>query len=262
MNMDVYMTDKDRIAISGRVDSNNAAELEMKLFEECLPEITANDPDGEITIDASELAYVSSAGLRVFLKFKKAVEKQVIIKNVSSEIFDIFEVTGFTDLFDVRKKMREIDVRGCEIIGRGGNGTVYKLDDETILKEYHGNTSLEDIYKEKEYAKTCFVNGISTAISYDIVRCGEYYGIVFEMIKADTVAGTIRKNPEMLDDLAVQMGRLFKQMHETRLPEGSLPDTTVFLREKIEQMGKYYSADEQKLLYKLLETAGDEKGVE
>ena len=70
-----------------------------------------------------------SAGLRVLLKFKKTADRPVIINNVSSEIFDIFDVTGFASIFDVRKKMREIDASGCEIIGRGGNGTVYRLDD-------------------------------------------------------------------------------------------------------------------------------------
>ena len=257
----VSMTDSNQLRISGRIDAGNAAELEKQMLEECLPEMTAQCADKEITIDASGLEYISSAGLRVLLKLKKTADRPVIINNVSSEIFDIFDVTGFANIFDVRKKMREVDASGCEIIGRGGNGTVYKLDDETILKEYHGNTSLEDICKEKEYAKTCFVNGISTAISYDIVRCGENYGIVFEMIKADTVAGTIRKHPEMLDDLAAKMGRLFKQMHETELPNGALPDTAAFLKEKIRQMGKYYTPAEQELLYKLLETAGEKKGI-
>ena len=114
--------------------------------------MTAQCADKEITIDASRLEYISSAGLRVLLKFKKTADRPVIINNISSEIFDIFDVTGFAGIFDVRKKMREVDASGCEIIGRGGNGTVYKPDNETILKEYHGNTSLEDICKEKEYA--------------------------------------------------------------------------------------------------------------
>lgn len=50
-------------------------------------------------------------------------------------------------------------------------------------------------------------------------------------------------------------------MHETELPNGALPDTAAFLKEKIRQMGKYYTPAEQELLYKLLETAGEKKGI-
>ena len=43
----------------------------------------------------------------------------------------------------------------------------------------------------------------------------------------------------MLDDLAAKMERLFKQMHETELPNGALPDTAAFLKEKIRRDDEY-----------------------
>ena len=36
------------------------------------------------------------------------------------------------------KPMREISVEGCELLGKGGNGAVYRLDEETIVKVYFG----------------------------------------------------------------------------------------------------------------------------
>ena len=36
------------------------------------------------------------------------------------------------------RPMREISIEGCEVIGKGGNGVVYKLDPETIVKVYFG----------------------------------------------------------------------------------------------------------------------------
>ena len=45
--------------------------------------------------------------------------------------------------------MKEINVSNCEIIGRGGQGTIYRLDEETIVKLYNPGYSLEAIEKER-----------------------------------------------------------------------------------------------------------------
>ena len=78
------------------------------------------------------------------MKLKKMTQKEIYIENVSNEIYDIFEVTGFTDIFKVQKRLREISVENCEVIGEGANGKVYRLDDETIIK----------VFGEWRYAKT------------------------------------------------------------------------------------------------------------
>ena len=49
----VSMTDSNQLRISGRIDAGNAAELEKQMLEECLPEMTAQCADKEITIDVS-----------------------------------------------------------------------------------------------------------------------------------------------------------------------------------------------------------------
>ena len=64
--------------IKGKIDSTNAAEFEKELM--------AAKP---AELDASELEYISSAGLRVLLKLAKAVG-DVTVNNVSSEVYEIF----------------------------------------------------------------------------------------------------------------------------------------------------------------------------
>lgn len=49
--------------------------------------------------------------------------------------------------------MKEISVEGCSIIGRGGQGVIYRLDEETIVKLYNPGYSLEAINRERESAK-------------------------------------------------------------------------------------------------------------
>ena len=118
-----------RLVVKGRVDANNAQIFEKELLGLC-------DPDKEVHIDVDGLEYISSAGLRVFMKLKKQTGKEVVVENVSSDIYDILQVTGFTEILTVEKKLRELSVEGCELVGEGANGKVYRLDDETIVKVF------------------------------------------------------------------------------------------------------------------------------
>ena len=83
------------IAIEGRLDTTTAPQLEKEL--EGLSSVK------ELVIDMAKLVYVSSAGLRVLLKAQKIMNKQgkMTVKNVSNEIKEIFEVTGFDELLNI-----------------------------------------------------------------------------------------------------------------------------------------------------------------
>ena len=133
------MLENNRLVLcpEGRIDSTNAPTMEAEM----LAALKAN-PGAEVSIDAGELTYISSAGLRVFMKLLKQREGRLPVVNVSPEVYDILEVTGFTELFDVKKRRREISVEGCELIGSGAYGKVYRLDRETIAKIYAPTISL------------------------------------------------------------------------------------------------------------------------
>ena len=133
------------IYLEGRIDTNNAAEVENEIMEA----VGAND-DGNLAIDAEHLEYISSAGLRVLMKLRKSAGKSLPIINVSSEVYEILNVTGFTELLEVKKALRSINVEGLEEIGRGATSQVYRIDRETVLKVFKPNTSLEIINQENE----------------------------------------------------------------------------------------------------------------
>ena len=115
-----------------RIDTNNAEQIEKELFS-----AVDGASGADIVIDAAKLEYISSAGLRVLIKLRKRLNRKTQIINVSRDVYDIFETTGFTELFDVQKAMREVSVEGCEVIGHGFYGTVYRIDEETIVKVYN-----------------------------------------------------------------------------------------------------------------------------
>ena len=104
------------INLFGRIDSSNAANTETDIMAQL-----AGKGDVDIILDASNLEYISSAGLRVILRLKK-ICPELKITGVSSEVYDIFDMTGFTEMMTVEKAYRVVSVEGCEVIGEGANG--------------------------------------------------------------------------------------------------------------------------------------------
>ena len=69
-------------------------------------------PDSIPIFDASDLVYIAGAWLRFLMKARKTIGQEMKIRNVSPEVYEILETTGFTELFRVKKRMREISVDG------------------------------------------------------------------------------------------------------------------------------------------------------
>ncbi|MBQ6019100.1 MAG: STAS domain-containing protein [Clostridia bacterium] len=84
------------ISVSGRVDTVTAPELEKSITDNI-------DGVGELVLDLQNMTYTSSAGLRVILKAKKLMDRQgsLTVKNVRSEIMEIFDITGFSDILNI-----------------------------------------------------------------------------------------------------------------------------------------------------------------
>ncbi len=203
------------LSLSGRIDSSNAFSEEERLIDEL------DNYEGNVVIDAGGLKYISSAGLRIILKIKKLYSDTKII-NCNSEVYEIFEMTGFTQMMDIKKGYKEISIEGCEIIDEGAYGIIYRIDNDTVVKVYKNPDSLNEIIKEKENAKKAFILGIPTAISYDIVKVGNLYGSVFEMLDAKTYATLLREG-EDIDKLVKESVEILKQIHTTINPNGDLP---------------------------------------
>ena len=89
--------EKLTVAISGRLDTTTAPELEEALKE-------SMDGISELVIDFTETEYISSAGLRVLLSAQKTMNKQgsMVVTGVNDVIMEIFEVTGFVDILDIQ----------------------------------------------------------------------------------------------------------------------------------------------------------------
>ncbi len=87
---------KATLLVEGRLDTLTAPELEK--------EIQSVSQAEELVIDFSHLEYISSAGLRVLLATHKEFVKKggLSVTNASDSILDIFDITGFKDILDIK----------------------------------------------------------------------------------------------------------------------------------------------------------------
>lgn len=83
------------VTVEGRLNTMTANE-----FEQALEPL---DDVNNLIIDMKNLEYVSSAGLRIFLKAQKTMSKKgpMVLKNVCDSVMEVFEMTGFTDILTI-----------------------------------------------------------------------------------------------------------------------------------------------------------------
>lgn len=211
------------ISIEGRLDASTAPELER---------VIRTDLDGvtSLVLDLELLEYLSSAGLRVILAAQKVmnVQGEMIVRNVNTMIMELFDMTGFTDILHIEKTSpyKNIILDETKMMGRGATGAVYQYQDDSIVKLYFSANALEDIEREKKYAREAFILGLPTAISLGIVKVGEKYGLEYEFIKSRSMSGEIMANPEETETLVSQLVDVANALHTTSHKSGSR--TSVF----------------------------------
>lgn len=245
--------DQTMVKLCGRIDSNNAPALEAEIMDQL-----KGRNDLPVVMDASDLEYISSAGLRVLLRVRKS-HPDLTIMNVNSDVYEILDMTGFTEMMTVEKAYRVVSIEGCEEIGRGANGTIYRIDQDNVVKVYNNPEALADIQHEREVAKLALILGIPTAISYDVVKVGESYGSVFELLNATSFSKILSTEPEKMDWCVKEYIELLKKIHGTVVPEGKLPDLKETVLSWAEFMLDYLpEAYGQKLLSMVKEVPHDD----
>ncbi len=215
--------------LTGHIDSANSIRT-----EELVDQVITQFMPASLSIDCSELKYISSAGLRILLRLRHRFP-DLRLDNVSSEIYEILDMTGFTELLNVNKAYRHISIEGCEVIGSGANGKVYRIDPDTIVKVYDDANALPDITRERELARKAFIAGIPTAIPYDVVRVGDGYGSVFELLNARSFASLLIEDPSRRPELVRLSVDLLNRIHGTRLTPDELPG----MKEKVLGWAEY-----------------------
>ena len=100
MNVRIEEIDGNVVAIlEGNLDTAAAAETEKAMSP-------LNDVEGkDIIIDCTDLAYISSAGLRIFLGILQSAQTKgghVYIEGVNDNVRAVFTITGFSNIFEFK----------------------------------------------------------------------------------------------------------------------------------------------------------------
>lgn len=254
---EVYLVEanesKTVFAVTGRIDSNNATAISDAIIA-----IWEANPNEQLVSDMSELEYISSAGLRIFLTLQKKTPKKIKLINLSEEVYDIFAMTGFDTILDVHRPIKKVSIDGATKISQGANGEIFKTDVDTIYKVYQPNTPMEDVDRERNLAKLAFLKGIPTAISYDVASLEDgRLAIGFEMLDADSLSTTIKDNPDKFDELAKEYVRIYKMFHEMEVEITEFPSAKDIYMEYINGCVSWYNQEEIDALRRLVNSIPD-----
>ncbi len=248
-----YSLNNDSLTIKpvGSINSTNADNIEKEINK-----IIEKNSFSSIELDFSDVDYISSAGLRVVLKLKQR-HNNFEITDVSRDVYEIFKMTSFTEIMTIKKALNKVSVDGKEIIGEGYFSKVYRLDRDTIVKVYTNGTDIKDIERELKLAKEAFILGIPTAISFDIVKVENNYGVRFELIDSLSLRDLFRDRPNDFDKLVKDYANLLLKMNNINTKDASLPDAKKNWIKKLESFKNYLEKDKYNKLLGMLQGIDD-----
>ena len=218
------------IYLGGEVNSYNADNIEKEIKE-----TIAQYSFEKLVLDFAAVSYISSAGLRIILKLKQQYNNLSIVET-SLEVYDIFSMTGFTNIVDINKGLKRVYLSGAEVVGDGFYSTVYRVDKDTIIKVFNRVSDTDQIDRELKLAKEAFILGIPTAISFDIVRVDDNkLGVRFEMLDCQSLKTMLVNYPNRLGEFLDKYAALLKKMNTTECMSETIPHMKDIYLRKIEE---------------------------
>ncbi len=233
------------VNLEGKIDTSNADKINEELLE-----LAKKFPTEKFVLNLEKLKYISSTGLRAILRLGKLKKKNLQLVEASREVYEVFDTSGFTKIINIQKALRKISADNLIELGRGTSGIVYKLDDENILKVYNSNWNFENVAKERANSQAAFVEGISTAISYDVVKVGDNFGIIYEMINADTLEKVMLEDVSKIEEHSRRFAEFIKEQHAVETDFEDAKQRLISNSEK----APIYSAEDLKVVRQFLET--------
>ncbi len=242
------------IYLGGEINSYNADNIEKEIKD-----IVEKQKFERLVLDFSSVSYVSSAGLRIILKLKQQYNNFAVVET-SLEVYDIFSMTGFTNIMEIKKGLKRVYLSGAEVIGDGYYSTVYRIDKDTIIKVFNRVSDPEQIERELKLAKEAFILGIPTAISFDIVKVDDdKLGVRFEMLDCESLKNMVIKYPERMGEFLDKYAALLKKMNTTECFNPNIPDMKKAYLTKLSKIEEWLPKDAYEKLVKMFNAIPERK---
>ena len=245
------------IYLEGNLDKTNSSILEKEIFS-----AIGSHPKSLPKFDAEGLKDISNEGLHLLKKIKDTIGIKLTIQNVSNEIYDILNNTGFTQIYSVKKKLKSINIEGLEKIGDGAMAKVYKLDEGKVVKVFKPNISFDFmIERENDFSTIAFISGVPTPIAYETVKVGDCFGNIFEYLDAKDLVVIMENDKEHIEDYIKQFAKTLKKVHKIKIhaeKSESVKQKSLELLPLLEGEGKILNKEEMEKIKKILEIVPDE----
>ena len=182
------------------------------------------------------------------------------VVNLSPEVYNVFETSGFNKLMRVRKALRKVNLEGMDVMGVGSCSMLYQISPEEMVKVFYADVPQEVIDRELFLAKEAFMLGVPTAICYEKVDCGGgRTGIVFESMNTRPVGDLVQENPDRIPELAEKMGVALRELHQKKLTKGVFHSMKERYRKQLRTLDKLYTKEEWDILKSFIDNIPDGK---
>lgn len=101
-----------------------------------------------------------------------------------------------------------------EVIGRGRTAEVFRNDERSVLKLFRSDADESVVRREYECALFAWSNKVTTPKPEALVNREERLGIVYELVKGQSLLSQVSKNPLSLKATAKEMATLHYSMHQ------------------------------------------------
>lgn len=213
------------IAVHGRVDSSVAQTFQNEvnaIIDDYISEkhLGIND----LIIDARNMDFISSSGLRVFLLLRRKF-KDMRVTCCSAEVFNVFKMTGFNHMITVEKVLPQISLEGLTPIS--GHDDLFALTDDTMLKVFPEGTTEEDVDRIVKLTKRVFVLDINTPMTFEKKQLADKIALVYERVTPTEI------DPKSLANLLHELHKYTVELGDT------IPSASARIREQIQRMSPY-----------------------
>ena len=127
------------LCVTGRIDTLTAEE-----FGKTVSAAHAEEPEAKIILNFEKVEIISSYGLRELLQFtKQGIDYK--LTNVNADVFSVLKLSGFLNYIEIEKPLKQLSLEGCEMIGKGANAEVFRLNDEQVVKIFKRAPDIDQI---------------------------------------------------------------------------------------------------------------------
>ena len=150
--------------------------------------------------------------------------------------------------------MKDFSIEGLQKIGQGLTASVYRINEEQIIKVYVPEYGLDRILKEKDVTRQSFISGVPTMMTFGTVCVGDSYGTIFEAFNYETLQECYQKQHANRDSLVDEYVDFVKQISAVQVND-ELRDMLPSMLERLKNVfnkERYRLSDEESQIYEEL----------